>query len=157
MDLDAMKVIVNILERDIPLVDIGTQAAITVDAFPGKEFTGSVTRYSQAVDPATRTMAVEIDIPNHDHLLKPGMFANVTLVTEEHPNAMTLPTMAILKDDQGPFVFTAVADTARKRRVKTGNDQGDKTEILSGISDSDRVITTGQQFVKDGGVITIQS
>jgi membrane fusion protein (multidrug efflux system) len=157
MDLDAMKVIVNVLEKDIPLIKLGKKATVTVDAFPGKEFSGMVTRFSQAVDLSTRTMAVEIDVPNAEHLLKPGMFANVTLVVDEHPNALTVPTQAVLKDDAGNFLYIASNDTARRVPVKIGAEQNGRTEILSGLTGSESVITTGQQFVKADGPISIQA
>jgi RND family efflux transporter MFP subunit len=156
MDLDHMKIVVNVLEKDIPSVNIGTHAVVTVDAFPGKSFLGTVRRLSEAVDPATRTMAIEIDLDNKDHMLKPGMFANVMLVVNERPNAITVPTAAVLKDDQGFFVFTALRDSARQIRIARGIDQEDRTEITGGLDDSSKVIVLGQQFVKDHGPVTIQ-
>ena len=157
MDLEEMKVIVNILEKDIPLIMIGKKCVVTVDAFPDKQFFGTVARYSQAVDLSTRTMAVEIDITNKDHTLKPGMFANVTLLVEEHTNAITLPTQAVLKDDSGNFVFIATNDTAKRIPVTIGVEQDSRTEILKGLTGLENIITTGQQFVKPNGSISIQS
>ncbi len=156
MDLEQMKIIVNVLEKDIPTVSTGKEATITVDAFPGKTFKGNISRLSEAVDPSTRTMAVEIDIPNKDHTLKPGMFANVSLLVDVHPDAITVPTIALMKDDGGHFLYAAVRDTARLIRVTTGVDQGERTEIIGGLSDTMALITTGQQFVKNGGPVTIQ-
>jgi RND family efflux transporter MFP subunit len=156
MDLEQMKIIVNVLEKDIPLIKPGKEAQITVDAYPGKTFRGQVTRLSEAVDPSTRTMAIEIDIPNRDHLLKPGMFANVTLIVDSHRDAITVPTVALLKDDQGSYLFAAVRDTARQIRVTTGLEQGDRTEIIGGIKNSITIVTTGQQFVRDGGPVMVQ-
>ncbi len=156
MDLDQMKIIVNVLERDVPEIAVGKPVTITVDAFPGKVFQGKITRLSEAVDPGTRTMAIEIDIPNRDHLLKPGMYATVTIVTEEHRDAVTVPTTALLKDDQGSFVYTAVNDTAHRVPVTLGWEQGERTEIRSGLDGTRPIITTGQQFVRDGGPVTVQ-
>jgi membrane fusion protein (multidrug efflux system) len=156
MDLDNLKIIINVLEKDIPQVAQGKHATVTVDAFPGKEFPGVVTRYSHAVDLATRTMAVEIDLANRDHILKPGMFANVTLVISEHKDALTVPTAALLKDEQGYFVYAAVADTARRLRTRIGTEQNGRTEILGGLDTTRTIITTGQQFVKENGPVSIQ-
>jgi|WetSurMetagenome_2_1015567.scaffolds.fasta_scaffold07537_5 RND family efflux transporter MFP subunit len=156
MDLDKMKIIVNVLEKDIPSVTIGKSAVVAVDAFPGKTFSGSVRRFSEAVDPATRTMAVEIDLSNENHILKPGMFANVMLIVGERVDAITIPTEALLKDDRGFFVYTVVRDSAWQNRVRRGVEQGDRTEIEGGLSDSSQVISVGQQFVKDRGPVTIQ-
>jgi membrane fusion protein, multidrug efflux system len=156
MDLDKMKIIINVLEQDIPHVTMGLGATVTVDAFPGKTFTGSVSKFSQAVDLATRTMAVEVDIPNPDHLLRPGMFATVTLTVGKRDDALTLPTQAFLKDDQGLYVFVARSDTARRVAIKPGSEQSSRTEILSGLTGSEDVITTGQQFVRNGGAVAVQ-
>ena len=157
MDLDQLKVIINILEKDIPRVSIGKEATITVDAFPGEKFTGKITRQSEAVDLSTRTMAVEFDIPNGNHRLKPGMFANVTLGIETHDNALTLPTQTILKDDKGTYVLTVDNDnTATRKAVTLGVEQNGRTEIISGLTGDERIIVTGQQFIKDGSPVTIQ-
>ncbi len=156
MDLAAMKIVVNVLEKDIPRITAGKEAIITVDAFPGRQFRGTITRVSDAVDLSTRTMAVEIDIPNQEHLLKPGMFAGITLIVDVHPKAVTIPTQALLKDDQGSFVFLFDGSAARRRNVTPGIEQSSRTEILAGLDGSERVITTGQQYVKDGAQVTLQ-
>jgi membrane fusion protein (multidrug efflux system) len=156
MDLDEMKIIVNVLEQDIPRVSISSEATVRVDAFPGKTFTGHVTKFSQAVDLATRTMAVEIDIPNPDHVLRPGMFASVSLIVGQQKDALTLPTQALLHDEQGPYVYIAQQDTSYRVRVTTGIEQESRTVILTGLSGTENVITTGQQFARDHGPVGVQ-
>jgi RND family efflux transporter MFP subunit len=156
MDLDEMKIMVNVLEKDIPAVAVGMHAAVTVDAFPGQTFTGTIRRLSEAVDPATRTMTIEVDMENRSHTLKPGMFANVLLVVSERPNAVTIPTQALLRDDRGFFVYTVARDSARQVRVTRGVEQGDRTEITSGLDDAIPVVSVGQQFVRDGGPVVVQ-
>jgi len=135
---------------------VGKKATITVDAFPGRTFDGTVTRYSDALDFSTRTMAVEIDIPNSDHALKPGMFANVLLIIDQHKDAMTVPTQAILTDDTGAYLFIARQDTARRMYITQGPEQEGRTEILTGLATTDSVIVTGQQFVRNGSPIVVQ-
>ncbi len=148
-DIDKLKVIINILEKDIPRVKMGMKGIVTVDAFPGRQFTGTIVRFSQAVDEATRTMAVEIDIDNHDHILKPGMFSSVSIAVDQHPNAITVPSMAILKDDRGQYVFAVENDTAYRVGVQPGLELNGRTEILSSLDISRPVVTSGQQFAKD--------
>ena len=156
MNPDRMKIIINILEQDIPRVTMGLEASVSVDAFPGKKFTGTVSKFSQAVDLSTRTMAVEVDIPNPGHLLAPGMFATVSLNVGQKNDALTLPTQALLKDDQGLYVYIARQDTARRARVTAGSEQNSRTEILSGLEGTEDVITTGQQFVRNNGQVAVQ-
>jgi len=156
MDLDAVKVVVNVLEKDIPLIKEGKQARVTVDAYPGQEFAGTIRRFAEAVDLSTRTMPVEVDIANRNHLLKPGMFARVTLIVDEHRNSITVPTQSVLSDDNGSFVFITMNDTARRLPVVVGLEQNSRTEILKGLAGDENIVTTGQQFVKDGSQVSIQ-
>jgi membrane fusion protein (multidrug efflux system) len=156
MNSDIMKIFINVLEKDIPLITRGKRGIVTVDAYPGKEFFGTVTKLSEAVDLSTRTMAAEIDVANADHLLKPGMFASVTVLVKEHPNALTVPLQAVTKDEKGKSVFTVSGTTARRKEIDTGGEEDSRVEILSGLADADTIITTGAQFVKDGTQVTIQ-
>ena len=156
MDLDAVKIIVSVLEKDIPYIAIGKQATVTVDAFPGREFSGAITRLSDAVDLSTRTMAVEIDIESKDHVLKPGMYANITLVVDERKNSVTVPTAALLKDDRGIFLYAVDAGTAHRKDVRLGIEQNTRTEIVSGLNGSENIIVAGQQFARDGAQVKVQ-
>jgi membrane fusion protein (multidrug efflux system) len=156
MDLNVVKIFLNVLEADIPSIKTGEKALVTVESFPGREFAGTVTRFSQALDLATRTMAVEIDIPNRDHLLKPGMFAEVTLILNTTADAITVPTQAIIKSEQGYVVYSVQGDTARSIPVTLGSEQDARTEIRSGLTGDELVITVGQQLVKDGTPVRIQ-
>ena len=156
MDLDSVKVVVNILEKDLSRIAEIKKATVTVEAFPGQEYNGIVARTNQALDLSTRTLAVEIDIPNPARELKPGMFANVTLVVDERHDAITLPTMAIMKDDSSSFVYANANNTAQRLRIRTGGEQGSRMEIVEGLNGSEDIITTGQQFVKNGGQVVVQ-
>ncbi len=156
MDLDSVKVVVNILEKDLSRIAQIKKATVTVDAFPGREYNGIVARTNQALDLSTRTLSVEIDIPNPARELKPGMFANVTLIVDERHDAITLPTMAIMKDDSGSYVYANANNTAQRLRVRTGGEQGSRMEIVSGLNGTEDIITTGQQFVKNGGQVVVQ-
>lgn len=155
MDLDSVKIIVNVLEKDVPLIARGRTARISVDAFPGKEYVGVISRLSQAVELSTRTMAVEVDIPNNDHNLKPGMFATVALAIAEHPDALTVPTQAILNDNNGTFVYILQNNLAKRTGVRLGIERNSRTEILFGLSGGESVITAGQQLVRDGGAVVV--
>lgn len=157
MDLDSVKVVVNILEKDLSRIAQIKKATVTVEAFPGKTYDGVVARTNQALDLSTRTLSVEIDIPNPARELKPGMFANVTLIVDERHDALTLPTMAIMKDDSGSYVYANANNTAQRIRVQTGVEQGSRMEIVLGLNGNEDIITTGQQFVKNGGQVLIQN
>ena len=156
MGVDSVKIIVSVLEKDVSLVANGRKAVVSVDAYPGREFHGVITRFSGAVDLSTRTMETEIDIPNHDHLLKPGMYANVALILDEHKDALTVPSQALLKDERGSYVFSADNRIAIRKNVNAGIEQNARTEILSGLEGKENIVTIGQQFLKDSSKVIIQ-
>jgi membrane fusion protein (multidrug efflux system) len=101
-------------------------------------------------------MAAEIFVPNKDHRLKPGMYATVSLVLSEHPDALIVPAQAVLKDASGPFVYVVENKTAKRIPVQTGLAQGARMEVTSGLSGEEDLITTGQQFVRDGSPVSVQ-
>ena len=155
MDIDSVKVLVNVLDLDVPNVRPGLKATVTVDALPGKMLTGYVARTAQAISTGTRTMPVEIVIPNRDGELKPGSFARVQLVLGEHPNALTVPTEAVMQDKEGSYVLTLADTLAKRLPVKTGLKRSGVTEILSGLSGSEDVIIVGQTFAKPDGRVQL--
>jgi membrane fusion protein (multidrug efflux system) len=156
MKMDVVKVYVYILEKDIPLISENAQCVVVVDAFPNKKFYGKITRKSNALDLNTRTMTYEIDIPNKDYLLKPGMFATVYFLLAEHKDAITISKDALLKDVQGNFVFSVENGQAKRIDVTTGLTNDNTIEITSGLTPATNVITTGQEFAKDGAKVQIQ-
>jgi membrane fusion protein (multidrug efflux system) len=153
MKMDSVKVVVNIQEKHIPFISRGRKTVITVDALPGKKFYGVVGRIGQALDLATRTLPVEVNILNKAYELKPGMFAGVEIIMDAHKNALVVPNDAVMKDKKSSYVFINENGKARRADVSIGLDQDGYTEILSGLSGSEDVITTGQQFVRNGGKV----
>jgi len=156
MDLSTVKVVVNVLEKDVSSVRIGMPATLTVDTYPGKSFSGTVRRSSEALDVATRTMAMEIWVPNNDGTLKPGMFATVTVDIGTNENGLTIPTQALINSDAGYSLFTVANGVAKKKMVKIGRELDTRSEVLSGITDSDSVVVVGAQFCRDGGPVSAQ-
>ncbi len=91
--------------KGLPQSDTGVAAEVTVDAFPGEEFTGQVSRVAPVFDPATRTAQMEIEVPNPGFRLKPGMYARVRLTVERRPDALTVPRNAVVDMDGKRGVF----------------------------------------------------
>lgn len=150
-EIQQVKIMVNVLENDVQYLVNITGADVTVDAYPNQVFKGRITRISQQFDLATRTMPVEVDLDNAQHLLKPGMFANINLVLARKDDVLILPTQDIMKDDSGSYVYTLSKDSSvRKAYVKIGISQDSRNEILAGITDSDQILTVGQDLVNSG-------
>jgi membrane fusion protein (multidrug efflux system) len=156
MKMDSVKVLVNILEKDIPLISKSFKSVIMIDAYPGQEFEGKITRNSQSIDLNTRTITYEIDVPNNKNILKPGMYATIDFLIDKHENVLTVPSDAVLKDINGNYLFIVKKGKAQRVDVKTGLTQNNLVEITKGLNDSDDVITTGQEFVKEGISVKVQ-
>jgi RND family efflux transporter MFP subunit len=153
VDNTAMRVTVSLVETDIGLVKIGQDARLTVDAYPKQVFRGRVQRLVKAVDPRTRTMLVEIDIPNHDDLLRPGMFGRVAITVAVHPGALVAPANALAVHESGAYVFTTGGKTAHRKKVKLGYDDGERVEITEGLDVADLLVTMGQDLLADGAAV----
>lgn len=150
-DINRVKVTVDVLEEDIPILPQVQDVQITVDAYPKMVFHGKITRISQQLDLSTRTMPVEVDMNNPNGLLKPGMFANVDLVYDKAANTVILPTQVVLKDDSGNYVYTlGSGDVVHKTYVKIGVNHDNQDQILSGITENDQVVFMGYDMVHDG-------
>ncbi len=150
MNVNQLKSIVNIPEKDVPSLSSISSIEVTPDALPGKIFKANIKRISGAVDIDTRTMAVEIDIENPGKILKPGMFATINLILEKKENSNFLPNQVVLNDDEGDYVYLLNPDsTVTKKYVKIGIQQDNKFEILSGLTGNDKIVFVGQELIKD--------
>jgi RND family efflux transporter MFP subunit len=109
VDIRTVRMVANLVEKDMKRVPAGTSAAVEVDAFPGEKFAGRVSRVAPVFDPATRTAEMEIEIPNSDYRLKPGMYSRVVLTVDSRPNALTVPRNALVEVEGKPGVFITSA------------------------------------------------
>ncbi len=155
MDLDTVKIDINVLDRDVEKIPSVKRAYATVDVIPGHEYQALVSRSSQAVTTTTRTMPVEILIPNKDQSIKPGEFARVTLVLGENPQAITVPSEAVLRDNAGTYVYVVQDTLAQRKNVTTGVTENGRLEILSGLDGTENVIVVGQTFVRPNGKVNV--
>lgn len=154
VSFDTVRTVVHVVEKDYPRVKVGQDATIQVDAFPHREFQGKVIRKAPVLNPNTRTAAVQIEIPNSDRKLKPGMHARVSLLFERR-SALVLPVAALVDQNDKPTVFIVESDppAVKRKEVRTGINDGEFVEILSGLSAEDRVVTMGNRLVKTGQVV----
>ncbi|HEY2893736.1 MAG TPA: efflux RND transporter periplasmic adaptor subunit [Pirellulales bacterium] len=147
---DRVRVFVDVPELDAPSVDVGDRAVILVQSLPGTEFLGEVTRTSWALDPDTRTLHTEIDVPNLDKQLRPGMYAQVTIEVSEAPDALVIPANATLVDNQGRVACFAVLDgKAARKLVQLGIRAGDEVQVLAGL-DGDELLIVRPASTLDG-------
>lgn len=150
MDFSAVRIDAWMPESEVPLVKNGLPVNVTVSELPGRVFEGRVTRIAYVLDDATKNMAAEIEIPNPDLELRPGMYASVKIDLQRKSDALLVPSEAIITEKNQSSVFTVVDGKVRKAAVKTGFDDGISVELLDGVTSNDLVILAGKQSISDG-------
>jgi len=154
--VDPLKLLSEIPERMAPWVKVGQPLTLSVDAFPDKMFTATVSRISPAVNTQTRTFAFEALAPNSEALLKPGTFARVRLETSLVEQVMTIP-YAAMQYRYGVYrAFAVEGDRLKARELKTGDRVGDRMEILAGLNTTERVAMTDVDTLTDGMKIAVE-
>ncbi|GEM_PF-1087295 len=154
-DSSKVKIFVYVPEEDLGHLKIGLPAEVRTDAYPEKVFSGSVVRLAQGLDPSTRTMQTEVDLPNPENLLKPGMFARVTLKLFTEHNVLTLIPSAVLHGDQGSFVYVVKNAHAHKVAVKLGLQESDAVQIVDGLVGDEMVVSSGAELLDDGSPVRV--
>ncbi len=155
-DINTVRVLIEIVERDIPLVQMGQKAELRAEAYPDYVFEGTVTRIVQALNRATRTMTVEVDLPNGDRRLKGGMFARVEILVGTHRQALQIPIDAVSRLEDTQYVYVVRDGRARRIEVEVGARSGNHIEILKGLTDDEAVIISGKDLVHDGRAVQTQ-
>jgi RND family efflux transporter MFP subunit len=153
--LDVIRVKTYVPERDAVWVDIGDATAITFDALPGRSFAGAVARLSGAIDPATRTMLVEVDLPNEDRRIRPGFYGQTRIALESRERALALPASAVRFGDGDAHVFVVDGAAARRTNVVTGLSVGGWVEIVSGLNGGERIIAAPPATLADGAPVRL--
>jgi len=150
VDIHRVRLVANVIEKDLRRVQAGDAARVEVDAYPGETFTGRVARVAPVLDPTTRTAEIEVEIPNGDYRLKPGMYARVSVTTDESANALVVSRNAVVNIEGQRGVFVENALVATFHPVEIGIEDGDRVEVLAGVTERDRIITTGAAALRDG-------
>jgi membrane fusion protein, multidrug efflux system len=156
VDISRLRLVVNVVEKDLRMVSVGDVAEVEVDAYPGEKFHGKIARVAPVLDPATRTAAMEVEIPNSDNKLKPGMYARINLTVEEKKNTLVAPKNAVIDFESKRGVWMPNEDNrARFVPVKLGIDGGDQVEVLDGLQEGDKFVTTGAAAVRNNDQLMI--
>ncbi|WP_455244858.1 efflux RND transporter periplasmic adaptor subunit [Petrachloros mirabilis] len=155
-DIDTVRTLIEVVEKDVPLVQIGQKAHVRAEAYPDRIFEGTVTRVVHALNRATRTMTVEVDLPNKDRLLKGGMFARVEVLVGKHQNALQIPIDAVSRLEDKQYVYVVRDGKAERVPVEIGRRDGNRVEITNGLDGSEQVIVSGKDLVHDGTSVQTQ-
>jgi membrane fusion protein (multidrug efflux system) len=154
-DLEPLLARIYLPEKRMHQVRLGQQAKLQIDAFPDRSFSGTVRMINPGVNPQSGTVKVTLEIPADPIHLKPGIFATVRIITEEHPQALIIPKKALILETDEDDVFVFDQGKARRAKIDIGFVDGDRVEVLSGLSDGDQVITVGQEGLKDGATVRL--
>ena len=142
-------VIAEVKERDIGAVKLGQEARFSVLAYPAESFHGKVVRTGNQVETESRTLEVRIEVNNADGRLKPGMFADVEIVTTTLSDVVVIPDSAIQTDEDKQIVFVARdANHFEKRTVKPGLEQHGRAQVLEGLQPGEKLVTAGSFILK---------
>jgi RND family efflux transporter MFP subunit len=156
VDISKLRMVSNIIEKDLRMVTVGDSADVEVDAYPGETFRGHIARVAPVLDPSTRTASMEVEVPNASFKLKPGMYARVNLTVEERKGVLTAPKNAVIDFESKRGVWMPSSDNhAQFVAVELGIEDADRVEIRSGLKEGDRIVTTGAAAVKNNDQLVI--
>ena len=156
--VDPLRVYVSVPQSYAPSVHKNLKAYLELNEYPGQKFAGSVVRTADAIDPATRTLLTEVDVPNHDGRLLPGAYAQVHFALPVQTVRITVPVNALLFRSEGPRVAVIGPDQkVQLRQVAIGRDFGSKVEILGGLSAQDQIIVNPADSLEDGQQVHVKA
>jgi RND family efflux transporter MFP subunit len=158
LDIGKLIAVIHVIEREYSKIKPGLEAVVSTDAYPGRTFSGKVTRMAPILKEKSREARVEIEIPNEQALLKPGMFIRVQIQFGQRENATVIPAAALVKrdDTQGVFLVDVQKKKARFVPVTTGIVNGTRAEVLDPPI-TGAVVTLGQHLLEDGAAIILSA
>ena len=148
--IDVLRLFVSVNEGDLHRLKLGQLAHVDLDALPGRRYEGHVVRLAPSLDPATRTLDAEVQLPNAGGELRAGMYGRASIVTGVHPGALTVPVGAVQISNGRNFVYVLQGDKVQRREVILGVDGEQWLEIASGVQPQDEVVTAGLEGLSDG-------
>jgi RND family efflux transporter MFP subunit len=149
VQIDPLRVFINVNERRAAGLRVGLPAYVEVDALPGKRFAGKVVRLSPGFDPVTRTLEAEVRIPNPNGELRVGMYGRGAIILDLHKDAVVVPAAAVQISNDQKYVFVLEGDVARRRDVQIGADDGTWVEVVKGLAGGIEIVTAGSESLAD--------
>ncbi|HYW41375.1 MAG TPA: efflux RND transporter periplasmic adaptor subunit [Bryobacteraceae bacterium] len=151
---DRLRTYVNVPQADASSIRPGQHAALSIPDLPGRKFAGEVTRTANALDPATRTLLTEVQVPNPAGTLMPGMYAEVDLAVPRKDPPLLIPGDTLVVRSDGPQVALVAPDGAvHYTRIQLGRDFGDRLEVLSGLQEGQLLAVNPSDAVREGAKV----
>ena len=155
VSVDTVFVEMGVIEKDLSKLTQGQTVKIEVETYPGTVFEGKITNISPIVEGTSRTRSVKAEIPNPKGVLLPGMFARTKIFVMEKPDTLVVPATAVRLVEKVPTVYVIASNKAKAAPVKIGYESVDYVEILSGVSEGDRVIAQFTDQIRDGAHVEV--
>jgi RND family efflux transporter MFP subunit len=156
--IDTLRVFVNVPEDYVGSIKPGVAAKLSVAAFPGRQFPGRVARFTHALDPNSRTMRTEIDIPNPSEMLSPGAYTSASFSLRTPIRPFILPANTLIFQEAGMQVGVVDQNCrVQLRKVMIGRDFGTSVEVLSGLQAADAVITNPPDSLNPGEQVAVEN
>jgi len=155
---DVLRVYVFAPQENAPSIHEGLAAKILLEEYPGREFDGKVTRTAGALDPQSRTMQVEVQVPNHDGKLYAGMYGQVKFLLVDQNAPIVVPANAFLFRKEGPQVATIEnTDRIHWQNIRVGRDFGDRIEVIDGLKENSKVVMNPTDDLREGIQVEVKS
>lgn len=154
--VNPLRVFASVPQTYTPAIKVGMPAYLVLQEFPGQKFAGTVARTAEAIDPGTRTLLTEVDVPNPNEKLLPGAYGELHFQVAIDVAKLTIPVNAMLFRQEGARVAVVGADSkVHLRTITIGRDYGTSLEVLGGISSDDRIIINPPDSLQDGQTVRI--
>jgi RND family efflux transporter MFP subunit len=154
-DEHVMRVYVNVPQVDAPSCTQGTAADLTLSQYPGRRFHGQVVRTSHAIDPTSRTLLVEVDVPNGDGALVPGAYTEVHFKVKVAHQTLVVPVSTLMFRQEGLRVVTVVGDQAKLVPITIGQDDGRAVQVIEGLQPDDEVVQNPPDSIVEGEKVRV--
>ena len=153
---DRMKAMIGIPERDISYFKVGDVVRLRVAASDDQEFTGTIHRIATSADLVTRTFQTEVEVPNADGLLKPGMILRATLVRKAYPDSLLVPIFSIISLENQRLAFVEKDGIVEARPIEIGVLVGSSVQVTKGLAPGDHLIVVGQRDLQPGITVNVK-
>jgi RND family efflux transporter MFP subunit len=154
--VDPLRVFTSVPQAYAPFIKVGASTTVTLQEFPGQRFSAKVARTAESIDPNTRTLLTEVDVPNRDGRLLPGSFGEVHFAVGSNVNKVTVPVNAMLFRSEGTRLAVVGPDNkVELRAISIGKDYGTTLEVLAGVSTQDQIVINPPDSLEDGQQVTL--
>lgn len=152
--IETVRVMVHVPQTNVPAISVGKSVSVTVQERPGVKLSGTLVRTANALDPATRTLLSEVHVANREHLLLPGMYAQVGFPeARQQPMVLISGDTLVVRSDGPQVAMVEEGGAVRYRKVTLGRDFGSETEVTSGLSGGESLVINPSDDVRDGVMV----